>query len=173
MLSRVCTARGGKEGTGGKIAKFVVAITHEQGVIICEPYDKMNGEYIESFIRRNFERMFDMSGKESLLFVQDGDPSQNSAKAKRAMTACDAKVLNIPPRSPDINPIENFFHLVRRELKRDAVDRHLCHESFEQFQNRIESTMRAIPTDIIDKTIRSIPKRLKLIVKGKEKRTKY
>ncbi len=172
-LSPSCTARGSKVGTGGHVAKFVVALTYQKGVIISESYEKMNGEYFESFVRRNFERMFELSEKDSLQFVQDGDPSQNSGQAKRAMEDCNAQLLLIPSRSPDINPIENFFHLVRRKLKRDALERNICYETFEQFQNRIVNTMREIPTDIIDRTIESIRKRLKLIIKGRGKRTKY
>ena len=31
------------------------------------------------------------------------------------------RMFAIPPRSPDINPIENIFHLVRRQLQDDAL----------------------------------------------------
>eukprot|EP00794_Sanderia_malayensis_P020982 gene20982-biopygen15488 len=54
-----------------------------------------------------------LTGKEKLLLLQDNDPSQNSAMARDAMKNIGAEVVNIPPRSLDINPIENFFHNVR------------------------------------------------------------
>jgi len=172
-LSPSCTARGNKEGTGGRTVRLVVAITYKKGVLVCEPYKKMNGEYFKTFVRRNFKAMFKASGKDSLVFVQDGDPSQNSAVAKAAMAKCKAQILSIPPRSPDINPIENYFHLVRRQLQHDALHKNITHESMEQFQDRIIDTMRAIPQSIIDKTIKSIPNRLAKIIEGKGQRTKY
>ncbi len=168
-----CTSRGRKEGTGGKTVKFVVAITHGKGVVVCEPYDKMNGEYFASFVDRNFMNMFEIADKDSFAFVQDGDPSQNSAVAKLAMKRANAQMLSIPPRSPDLNPIENFFNVVRTQLHHGALSANLTHETFEQFQERVEKTMRSVPTDLIDNTIASIRKRLQQIIEGKGHRTKY
>lgn len=172
-LSRCCTAKGRKEGTGGKYAKFIVAITAEKGVLVCEAYEKMNGQYFESFIDRNFEEMFRTSSKNSQLFLQDGDPSQNSAAARRAMARVRAQLLAIPPRSPDINAVENIFHLVSEQMKKDAIYNNLTKESFQQFQDRIIATIRAIPQRTIDNTIGSIPKRLRRIVETGGERTKY
>ena len=54
-----------------------------KGVIICEPYEKMTVAYFSNFIHRNFNTMFQTADKwSSPIWVQDGDPSQNSALAK-------------------------------------------------------------------------------------------
>ena len=37
----------------------------------------------------------------------------------------------IPPRSPDINLIENIFHLVHKQLGQDALRNKIEKESFE------------------------------------------
>ena len=47
--------------------------------------------------------------KEKLLLLQVNGPSQNSAKAKESLKTIGAEVVKIPPRSLDLNPIENFF----------------------------------------------------------------
>lgn len=172
-LSRSCTAKGKKEGTGGRYAKFVVAISHGKGVLVCERYDHMNGEYFASFIDRTFEHIFEDADKESNVFVQDGDASQNSAAARQAMGRVRAQLLSIPARSPDLNPIENFFHTVSKTLKEEAVSTNLSRETYEEFENRIIRTMFAVPIDEISKTIASIPKRLGLIIKSRGERTKY
>ena len=88
-LKQGCLAKGRKAGTGGKVAKFMVAITYGRGVLVCERYEKMNGNYFASFIDRNFNSMFARSGKgSSRLWLQDGDPSQNSKAAREAMARC-------------------------------------------------------------------------------------
>ena len=38
-----CTAKGSHCGTGGRVAKFMVAITYREGVILCEQYDNLKG----------------------------------------------------------------------------------------------------------------------------------
>lgn len=126
----------------------------------------MTGEFFEDFIDRNFNNMFEACEKTSRLFVQDGDPSQNSAAAKRALERVNGQLLKIPPRSPDLNPIENIFHLVAQQLRADALSRNLNYESSEDFENRVVSTIRGVSRDIIDNTIASTHKRVKLIVKS-------
>ena len=50
-----CTAKGRKEGSGGKIVHIMAAISYGQPVLIAEPFAKMNGQYFESFIDNDFE----------------------------------------------------------------------------------------------------------------------
>ena len=58
--------------------------------------------------------MFKKAGKIlSRMWLQDGDPSQNSAARVAAFQNINSPLLSIPPRSPDLNPIENLFCLVR------------------------------------------------------------
>ena len=109
-------AKGKKVGTGGKVAKFIVAISFGKGVVICERYETMNGNFLASFIDENFNTMFSYSDKGlSRMWLQDGDPSQNSRAAQDAMVGCQSELLKILPRSPDLNPIENIFHIVSRK----------------------------------------------------------
>ena len=69
----------------------------------------MSGVYFKGLIEREFKRMFtDAKKGGSKLFIQDGDPSQNSFLARAAWKRIGAKLMPIPPRSGDINCIENL-----------------------------------------------------------------
>ena len=48
------------------------------------------------------------------MFVQDGDPNQNSKAAKTALDKIGAVQFSVPPRSPDLNPNEYVYNLVER-----------------------------------------------------------
>ena len=76
----------------------------------------MNGQYFSEFLETILHRVLinraPETGKEKLLFLQDNEPIQNSAKATEPMKAIGAEVVKIPPRSPNLNPIENSFHNV-------------------------------------------------------------
>ena len=171
-----CTAKGRKEGSGGKIVHIMAAISYGQPVLIAEPFVKMNGQYFESFIDNNFNSLFQRANNNDRryrLWVQDGDPSQNSARAKRAMSRANAVLLSIPARSPDINPIENIFHLVSKKLRRDALELRIKFESYKQFEERVIKTIRSIPVDVINKTILSMDKRMTSIIKRDGGRIKY
>ena len=53
----------------------------------------------------------------------DNDPSQTSAVAKKALKAIGAEMQVIPARSPDLNPIENLFHIVRNSIEAEILDK--------------------------------------------------
>ena len=45
---------------------MIVAISYGKGVIYCEQYDKLDGNFVADFVRRNFPKMFRKSGKRGL-----------------------------------------------------------------------------------------------------------
>ncbi|KAK3745231.1 hypothetical protein QZH41_001840 [Actinostola sp. cb2023] len=75
----------------------MVAISFDKGVISCKAYDKLNGPYFAKFIDDNFETMFVIADKgQRRLWLQDGDPSQNSAMARAAMARANCELLSNP-----------------------------------------------------------------------------
>ena len=106
-------------------------------------------------------------------FLQDGDPVQNSALAKRAFKDVGALVFSIPPRSPDLNPIENLFHLVSKQLEKDTLEMEISYEDFGQFSKRVKDTSMNFPKNTIDKIIESMNKRVVTIIENRGQRLKY
>ena len=173
-LTPDCVAKGNKVGSGGRVAHFMVAISYQNGVIMREQYEKMNGLYFSDFLKRNFGQIFRNNvNPNSRLFVQDGDPRQNSRAASKSIEKAGGQQISIPPRSPDLNPIENFFHLIEQKLKRDAIDRNITRESYMEFSRRVCTTMIEYPSERIDKIIDTMNKRINTVTKNKVKRLKY
>ena len=108
------------------------------------------------------------------LFVMDNDPSQRSKSATMALTEIEAELLEIAPGSPDINCIENVFHLVKRYLEEEAIAENITDEtSVEQFKQRVFRALDSIPSGVIDNIILSMNLRIEAILLGKRHRTKY
>ena len=174
-LKLQCTTKRKKTGSEGSKAHFIVAIAHKSGVVLCEQYTgRFTGTYFAEFIREHFGETLKIStsprGKH---FLQDGDPRQNSTIAMKAVYDIGARVFPIPPRSPDINPIENYFHLLPKGLTKQPLERKIRHETFIEFSARVKDTMLNFSASTIDKIINSMDKRMSLIIKGKGKRLKY
>ena len=106
-------------------------------------------------------------------WVQDGDPSQNSALAKSAMSRADSTLLKLPPRSPDLHPIENLFHIASNKLKEQAVSQNITKESFEQLKQRAINTMYSIRIETVNNLIGSMNSRLNDVIRNKGNRTRY
>jgi len=82
-------------GAGGKVAKFMVALSYGKGVFVK---DMRIWTYFASFFNPNYHRMFVHSRKGlSRLWLHDGDPSQNSEATHEAMACCQLELLKIPP----------------------------------------------------------------------------
>ena len=169
-----CTAKGRKVGTGGRVVHVHAAISYRKGVVIAKPYTHLSGRRFAKFARKHFPAVFDrceLDGQQRL-FLQDGDPSQNSERVKKVLGSLGA-VFSIPPRSPDLNPIENVFKLLGDRLRNDALDRDIERETFRQFRRRVVRTLLDIPVCIIDKIIASMSKRIDTIIRLRGGRLKY
>ena len=97
---------------------------------------------------------------------------QNSESVRQALNALKAKQLKIPPRSPDINPTENFFHSMTEKLRQQALKQNITHETFPEFSDRVTTTLKNFSITEINKTVKSMNNRLQLIKELNGKRIK-
>ena len=172
-LSFRCTAKGKKEGS--QKANFMVAMSFSRGVVMCTQYfGSITGQKFADIVKSDFPRAFENSSNpKGKLVLMDGCPRQNSATALAAIDSVSGRVLKIPPRSPDLNPIENFFHLICVELAKEAIAKKIDKESFEEFSIRCVQMMESYPVSKIDAIIDSMPKRIDMVIKSKGQRIKY
>ena len=89
------------------------------------------------------------------------------------MDCVGAKKFLIPPKSPDLNPIENIFHQVKRKLSDDALERNIVKENFHHFSKRVKETIESLPKEVIDRTVASVDQRIEQIITSKGQRAKY
>ena len=144
---------------------MLVAIAHGKGVICAEPYVKMDGPYFARFIRCHFPILFDVTRC-------DGDTNPKLF-ARKALNHIGAKMQVIPARSPDLNPIENLFHIVRKRIEAEILEKNVIHQSWDEFVDRVKFNIWSVLQDYVDKTIASMARRIKDIAKLKGRRTKY
>ena len=130
-LIKGCTSKGNKAGHGAKVVSFFVALSLGKAICYCKHYDKLSGTIFAEFIENNFIQIFKSSyNPAGNVFVQDGDPSQNSKAAKTALGKIGAVQFSIPQRSPDLNPIESVFNLIEKKLSSDAIKHSISKETY-------------------------------------------
>ena len=81
--------------------------------------------------------------------------------------------MKLPPRSGDIHCIENVFHAVKVELDKQALELNIARETYDEFSERVISTIKNMPVDVVDKIIESMDNRISLVISSKGQRTKY
>ena len=112
------------------------------------PYEKMDGNYFASFIRANFETMFLASGKNKHLAPGQRPVTEQCGRVE--MDEIGAELFPIPPHSPGINLIDNFFYLVRRKLTKVAIEKNITLETINDFEARVIQTMHEMPLEQIN-----------------------
>jgi hypothetical protein len=139
--SLVITTKGSKDLLGGKRLHFIVVISYERGVILAEPYENRTADFFTEFIRRNFPNLFEVVEKgesNSKIFVMDNNPSQTSRKAMATLVDMGYTLQRIPPRSSDLNPIENVLHLVRKRIEAQVKENNITHQAWEEFKQVVQ-----------------------------------
>ena len=167
------TGKGKKEGVVS--TNFMVGISYDNGVVLCEHYEgAINGEKMAKIVDKGFTKAFRKSVcPRTKRFVMDGCPRQNSKKARDAYDRVGAMVMKIPAKSPDLNPIENFFHLVKKELKKQAISKKIMRETMVEYNKRIVRTLNSFPVTTINNLISSMDKRVHMVLEADGHRIKY
>ena len=146
-----------------------------KGVILCEQYfGPIAGTKFADVVDSSFDSAFENSINSVLKsFLMDGCPRQNSRTALCATARIGGLVFKIPPRSPDLNPIENLFSLAVLKLNNEAMEKDITDETFQSFSERVRRCILSFPVKVIDKIISTMEKRINIVLKIKGQRTKY
>ena len=103
--------------------------------------------------------------------ICDNERFLKSPDAKRCYKASGVNLWHIPPRSPDLNPVERFWNWVRKEMrKQDLQDllakRPVIGETF--YKQRLLALLRSPRARVVAiNTFNSLPKTCALVVKRK------
>jgi transposase len=106
---------------------------------------------------------------EDIVFQHDNDPKHTSRKATEWLKMKEIEVLDWPPQSPDLNPIEHLWQHLKGRLSTYESEP----SSISELWCRVESEWNKIPVQVCTELIESMPRRVDAVLKARGGHTKY
>lgn len=108
-------------------------------------------------------------GNKGVIFQQDNAPAHKSKSTKLWLNKNGINVMKWPPFSPDLNPIENIWSIIKFKLYKDNKK----YTTLDELWERIVKEANSITKDEIKFLVSSVDKRLLLVLQKKGGHTDY
>ena len=105
--------------------------------------------------------------KSDWYFVQDNSGVHTSGQIKQWIERNNVLSLKIPPRSPDLNPIENLWAIFKREVEKHSA------QNIEQLAQVAEKVWKSLDQSVCQKLALSMPHRLAEVISNEGHKTHY
>ncbi len=121
-------------------------------------------EILEHFMLPSADKLY---GDADFIFQQDLAPAHTAKGTKSWFNDHGVTVLDWPANSPDLNPIENLWGIVKRKMRNTRPN------NADDLKAAIKATWASIPPQQCHKLITSMPRRIEAVIKAKGAPTKY
>jgi transposase len=128
----------------------------------------MRGDGYKDILDQHLHRLATAMGiGGDFTFQQDNSPVHTSRVVRRYLQERGVRVLEWPPNSPDLNPIEHIWDVLGREVAKKRVSNE------DDLKRHLRDAWNALDQETLDKLVSSIPRRLAEVIKNKGGPTKY
>ncbi len=121
-------------------------------------------EILEHFMLPSADKLYRDA---DFIFQQDLAPAHTAKRTKSWFNDHGVTVLDWPANSPDLNPIENLWGIVKRKMRDTRPN------NVDDLKATVKETWASIPPQQCHKLITSMPHRIEAVIKAKAAPTKY
>ncbi len=121
-------------------------------------------EILEHFMLPSADQLFKDA---DFIFQQDLAPAHTAKSTESWLNDHGVGVLDWPENSPDLNPTENLWIIVKRKMRNKRP------KNADELKATVKETWASIPPQQCHKLITSKPRRIEAVIKAKGAPTKY
>ncbi len=125
--------------------------------VICWFWSTVFSEVLENFMLPSADKLY---GDNDFIFQQDLAPAYTAKGTKSWFNDHGVTVLDWPANSPDLNPIENLWGIVKRKMRDTRPN------NADGMKAAIKETWASIPPQQCHKLITSMPRQIEAVIKA-------
>jgi hypothetical protein len=126
----------------------------------------MDGPFYVKILEKHLPEIRRMLGSR-WQFQQDNDPKHTSRVAKSFLKENVPTVIDWPSNSPDLNPIENLWNIVKTNVEKRWP------KNFNQLERFMVEEWKKIPEETLVNLVGSMNKRCRLVIEKNGERIPY
>ena len=133
---------------------------HIHGILDQQKYRQILIHHMKPSVR-------DLFNGNNCIFQQDNDPKHTARTVKAYLSRCPFPIMQWPSQSPDLNPIENLWS----QLNRNLSDRNP--QSKRELFQVLQGGWRALSAQCLHNLVLSMPRRCRAVIASLGKPTRY
>jgi len=140
--------------------------------LCCRIEGNLNAELYEQILSDELTWSLEYHNREvsDILFQQDNDPKHTSKRATKWFEKHGMEVMDWPPQSPDLSPIEYLWKYIKERLRNDYRGHPT---SAEELWRRVKETWDNVDPAYCSSLVESMPERIAAVLKAKGKWTRF
>ena len=158
---------------GGSVMAWACCATSGTGSIVFlddvleDGQKTMDSKVYQKILSDNIKQNASKLIGRSFIMQADNDPKHTSKATKTFLEKKKWTVLDWPSQSPDLNPIEHLFGILKYKMKEFSP------KNKTELKSIVANTWKSIPQTTTESLINSMPRRLSAVIDNKGYATKY
>lgn len=158
-----------KHGGGSIMIWGCMAASGVGQMVLCE--GRMNSqkyiEVLETALAPSNSLVFGDTNTDGVKFQQDNATCHKSALTMKWMSENGIELLDWPPQSPDLNPIEHLWYILKKNIRRHSIS------NKQSLKKALKEEWNKISQEECFRLVASMPNRIAAVIKSKGGPTKY
>lgn len=154
---------------GGRSIMVWVAFCNNEKLPIVVLQGKINSQKYQENLEKHLKPFIERKNAKELIFQHDNAPSHASKSTNNWLKQHNIQTLDWPSNSPDLNPVENVWGLISREIYKNGTQ----YNNTSELEKAVTAAWANLKTDFLSNLTATMKDRVFQLIASQGKFTKF